>query len=149
LNRKGFVYFIKGNKRIQVTTPENIYFYIINPETFLPELENVMFNYMNCTQMMFGSKVKYCITYKSNQKSFDIYRRKYEHNFNSNIVNENLCGSRGLPLESMNSFLVSKENKIMFYDLDKFEEKTGHRIEIKLFESETREINEIISLQIS
>ena len=98
---------------------------------------------------MFGSKVKYCITYKSNQKSFDIYRRKYEHNFNSNIVNENLCGSRGLPLESMNSFLVSKENKIMFYDLDKFEEKTGHRIEIKLFESETREINEIISLQIS
>ena len=48
-----------------------------------------MYNFMNCTQMMFGSKVKYCITYKTNQKSFDIFRRKYEHSFNSNIYEEN------------------------------------------------------------
>jgi len=36
--------------------------------------------------MMFGSKVRYCITYKTNQKSFDIYRRKYEHDFRVNVV---------------------------------------------------------------
>jgi hypothetical protein len=43
------IYFIKGNKRIQVTTDEKVYFYLIDPVTFEPTLENVMFNYMNCS----------------------------------------------------------------------------------------------------
>lgn len=81
IKNRGFIYFIKGNKRIQVTTEQNIYFYLIDPETFMPTLENVMFNFMKCDQMMFGSKVKYGITYKNNSCSFEIYRRKYEHNF--------------------------------------------------------------------
>ena len=46
---RGFVYFIKGNKRIQVTTDTKIYFYLIDPLTFEPTLENVMLNFMNCT----------------------------------------------------------------------------------------------------
>jgi hypothetical protein len=52
----------------------------------MPTLENVMFNFMGCNQMMFGSKVKYGITYKQNQKSFDIYRRRYEHDFMIPVV---------------------------------------------------------------
>ena len=66
LNVRGFIYFIKGNKRIQITTDDKIYFYLIDVETFEPILENVMFNFMGCNQMMFGSKVKYGITYKTN-----------------------------------------------------------------------------------
>ena len=66
---------------------------MINAKTFEPELENVMANFMNCNQMMFGSKVRYCITYKTNQKSFDIYRRKYEHDYKVNVVTENYDGS--------------------------------------------------------
>ena len=52
----------------------------------MPKLENVMNNFMNCSQMMFGSKVKYGITYKTNEKSFDIHRRKYEHDYLVNVV---------------------------------------------------------------
>ena len=48
LEVRGFIYFIKGNKRIQITTDDLIYFYLIDPETFEPELENVMFNFMGC-----------------------------------------------------------------------------------------------------
>ena len=70
----------------------------MNDETFEPELENVMLNYMNCTQMMFGAKVRYGITYKTNQKAFTIYRRKYEHNFKVPVVSDNLEGSKGLEL---------------------------------------------------
>ena len=46
LPHKGFLFFIKGNIRIQVTTDEKIYFYLIDPKTLLPNLENVMYNYM-------------------------------------------------------------------------------------------------------
>lgn len=81
-----------------------------------------MNNFMNCSQMMFGRKVKYCITYKTNQKSFDVHRRKYEHDFRVNVIEQDLDGSRGLPVESMNAFLVSKVDTIHFYDVDSFDE---------------------------
>ena len=90
LNVRGFIYYIKGNVRIQITTDDKIYFYLIDKDTFEPIFENVMSNYMNCNQMMFGSKVRYCVTYKTNQKSFDIYRRKYWHDFKVPITDENL-----------------------------------------------------------
>jgi hypothetical protein len=76
-------------------------------ETYEIRLENVMNNFMNCSIMMFGAKVKYGVTYKSNEASIDIYRRKYEHDFKVCTVEMDLDGSRGLPVESMNAFLVS------------------------------------------
>jgi len=33
---RGFIYFIKGNDRIQITTDELIYFYLIDSETLMP-----------------------------------------------------------------------------------------------------------------
>lgn len=36
---------------------------------------------------MFGSKSKYCVTYKTNQCSFDIYRQKFEHDFKLTVSN--------------------------------------------------------------
>jgi hypothetical protein len=48
LEIRGFIYYIKGNVRIQVTTDDKIFFYLIDKETFMPLLENVMFNYMSC-----------------------------------------------------------------------------------------------------
>lgn len=48
LEIRGFVYYMKGNIRIQISTAEKVYFYIIDKETLEPELENVMYNYMNC-----------------------------------------------------------------------------------------------------
>ena len=48
LNIRGFIFYIKGNIRIQVTTDHMIYFYIIDKDTHMPELENVMYNFMGC-----------------------------------------------------------------------------------------------------
>jgi hypothetical protein len=93
LDKKGFIYFIKGNVRIQVTMDEKIYFYLIDPVTLMPNLENVMFNFMNCNQMMFGSKVRYCITYKTNQRSFEVHTRKFDHDFKATIVHKNIEGA--------------------------------------------------------
>lgn len=64
INVRGFIYFIRGNVRIQITTDRLIYFYLIDPETFEPTLENVMYNYMMCNQMMIGAMKRYSITYK-------------------------------------------------------------------------------------
>jgi hypothetical protein len=75
-NMRGQIYFIKGNVRIQIVTDEKIYFYMIDKETFIPTLENVMYNFMQCSQLMFGTRVRYGISYKTNQPGFQIYTRK-------------------------------------------------------------------------
>jgi len=67
---RGQIFFIKGNIRIQVTTAESIYFYLIDKETFMPKLENVMYNFMECSQLMFGTRVRYGISFKINQPGF-------------------------------------------------------------------------------
>jgi hypothetical protein len=82
----GNIFFIRGNWRIQIVTDEKIYFYCINQETFMPEIENVMNNFMNCSIMMFGALGKYGITYKTNEGNFDVYRRKYIHDYKVNVV---------------------------------------------------------------
>ena len=147
LEVRGFIYYIKGNVRIQITTDDKIYFYLIEKETFMPILENVMFNFMTCNQMMFGSKVRYSVTYKTNQKSFDIYRRKYWHDFKVPISNENLEGSIGLELRSMNCYLVSKIDKVIIYNSSNFTEIGT--IPIKLLKADTREPNQVIAIQAS
>lgn len=144
IEARGFIYYIKGNVRIQITTDEKIYFYLIDQVTLEPILENVMYNYMNCTQMMFGSKVKYCITYKTNQKSFQIYRRKFLHNFKVTVNNENLEGSKGLEFAKLSVFLVTKVDKVIIYNSSTYKE-IGN-IPIDLLPSETREPNEIIAM---
>lgn len=144
LNIRGFIYFIKGNKRIQITTDDNIYFYLIDLETFEPKLENVMFNFMGCNQMMFGSKVKYGITYKTNQKSFDVYRRRYIHDYKVPISHEILEGSMGLDLPTMKAFLITNIDKIYMYDSETYQ-RIGE-MPITLLKTETREPNQIIAL---
>lgn len=66
----------------------------------MPVLENVMFNYMNCQMMMFGPKVKYSVTYKTNQKSFNVFRRKTSHDFRVTVVKNNFEGSKGIDMAS-------------------------------------------------
>jgi len=104
---------------------------------------------MGCSEMMFGSKVRYCITYKTNQKSFDIYRRKYVHDYNVNVVSDNFDGQVGLPIDSMGAFLVSKIDVVQFYDVNTFKETKESTIKIPLFPSTSREPNQIISMQVS
>jgi len=105
---RGFIFFIKGNVRIQITTDNLIYFYIVNKETLIPELENVMYNFMNCNQMMIGSMRRYGISYKQNERCFAIYTRKYMHNLRVCVDNNDYSGSKGIEILSSNLTLVSK-----------------------------------------
>jgi hypothetical protein len=120
IEARGFIYYIKGNVRIQITCEDLIYFYKIDPETLMPQLENVMYNYMNCTQMMFGTKVRYGITYKTNQKSFNVYTREFQHNFKVNILNKNLNGSKGVEFEKLGVFFVTEVDKVLMYKTDTY-----------------------------
>ena len=110
----------------------------------MPELENVMYNFMGCNQLMFGRMVRYGISYKQNQKSFEIFRRKYMHNLKVCVQGDNFAGAQSLEIVSMNTFLVSKIDKVLMFDCDTYQ--PCGEIPIKLLPTETREPNEIIGM---
>ena len=66
-----------------------------------------MFNFLKCSQLMFGSRVLFGIAYKENQAGFQIFSRKYYHNFKVQISKENMIGSKGCTLSSMNAFIIT------------------------------------------
>ena len=51
--------------------------------------------------MMIGPKVRYCVTYKTGEPTFNIFRANYIHNFKVTVDNKNLEGSYGLEIESL------------------------------------------------
>ena len=108
---RGNIFFIKGNVRFQITTDEKVYFYLIDKNTLMPKPENVMYNFMNCSQMMFGSLVRYCITFKTNQPNFSIWVRKAFHNFKVALTNENMEGSMGANLPSLNQYVMTEREE--------------------------------------
>lgn len=113
---RGAIYYMKDTDRIQVTTNQYVYFYQINLETYEPYLENVMYNYMSCNQMIIGKKVRNCLCYKSNQKSFDIYQRKYMHNLRVCVNNINLEGSKSIEILSLNLIIATNIDKLLLFE---------------------------------
>ena len=55
---------------MQVTTEDYIYFYVLDPYTLMPKLDSVLINFMECSQIMFGKKVRYAIAYKASAPNF-------------------------------------------------------------------------------
>ena len=66
--------------------------------------------------MMFGARVRYVITFKANQPGFQVYSRKYFHNFKVAVTTNNYEGSVGSNLSLMKSYVMAEKTKIGVYD---------------------------------
>lgn len=120
---RGQIYFIKGNIRIQIVCDDVIYFYLIDKETFMPQLENVMQNFMRASQMMFGPRVRFGITYRQNQPGFMVYTRKYGHNFKVPINSQNWEGAIGSNLKFSYAYIMALKNRVIITDQSDFRTK--------------------------
>jgi hypothetical protein len=127
-----------------VTENKFIYFYIMDSNG-LPELQNVMQNYMGCSQIMFGDSKKSSITYKQNEKSFEIYQRKYLHNLRVCVNSLNMEGAKSVEIKCMNCIFVTNFSSIDVYSSKNF--RKVKTIPIPLLKTESREPNEIIGIQ--
>jgi hypothetical protein len=78
----------------------------------MPVLENVMSNFINCSQMMFGSLVRYGISFKTNQPNFSIWVRKCFHNFKVAKTVDNMEGSQGANLSTLGQYVMTEKRTI-------------------------------------
>lgn len=105
------MYFTKGNQQIQITTENQIQFFRIDEESLLPKLDHVLYNFMGCTALMFGSQNSHCITYKAGQIGFNIYRRKYAHTFFALLDSASSYeNSHSVSVNSVSQYLISQNN---------------------------------------
>ena len=103
-----------------------------------------MYNYMMCNQMMIGAMKRYSITFKQNERSFDIYQRKYMHNLRACVDDGVWEGSQAVEIPKSNLVLISQVDQVIMFDNQDFT-RCGE-IPIKLLITETREPNEVIGL---
>lgn len=66
--------------------------------------------------MMFGSRVRFGITYKANQPGFQIYTRKYYHNFKVTTDTKNFEGALGKNLASIDAYVMTDKTSIIIND---------------------------------
>lgn len=93
---------------------------------------------------MFSSDGNQCITFKTNQRSFDVHRRKFDHDFRVNVFQDNLSGSKGVAIDTMNAILVSKYDTITFYEMDTYRKIDSCQIKIPLLTQAKEEILGIV-----
>jgi hypothetical protein len=104
-----------------VTTNLKIYFYKFNRETWIPELDSAMFNFMACNKMISGPNDLYMISYQISQEDFVIYKRKYLHKFMVKLNNHRRKKCTGLIFHKNKSYCVSDQQNITFYDQETYQ----------------------------
>jgi hypothetical protein len=77
---------------------------------------------------MFGTRVRYGISYKANQPGFQIFTRKYYHNFKVAITSDNFEGAKGANLGGMNAYIMAEKTKIGVYDDRDFKEQQSWEV---------------------
>ena len=110
---------------MQVTTDVHINFFIIDEETLEPVHDTVISNYMRCSSIVFGQsrRERYCLTYRTNRRSFEIFRRKYNHSFKCLIIEEDLDKSIGVEIKSLNQLLYTKKDIVTIIDSTTYKQK--------------------------
>lgn len=74
MHQQGQIFHSKGQEKLTLTTELKIYFFKFNPETWIPELESVIFNFMGCNKLIIGPNDLYMISHQVSQEDFVIYR---------------------------------------------------------------------------
>lgn len=70
--------------------------------------------------MMYGPRSRYCITFKVGQIGFNLYRRKYNHNYIVRANKHNFEGLDGICINSRKEYMIYDFNKVLVYDQQDF-----------------------------
>ena len=97
-----------------------MFFYLIDKKTFIPTLENCMYNYMRCSSLMFGARVRYGISFRQSEPGIHIYKRKQFHNFKCCIDNHNYENAFCDEIKSVGQYIVAKGTHIHVSSLKDF-----------------------------
>ena len=77
---------------------------------------------------MFGSRVRFAISYKTNQPGLMIFTRNHFHNFKVTINTENYEGAIGLNMNTRRRYVMARGLKVGLYHQLNFTEEQSFEI---------------------
>ena len=78
-----------------------------------------MKNYNDCSCLLLSDKM--ALTYSRNTNSYDIFTRKYSHDLQVTIQDQNLENQIGVDLASSNIILITNKDELLMYSSITFE----------------------------
>lgn len=97
--------------------------------------------------MIIDNKSNLCFTYKQNQDSFSIIKRRYDHGFHEIIDHQSREGFNGQNYPTKNIFVTSDTNYIYIHAEDTFQ--IMNRVQVPIAKSDTDDCMEIITSKTS
>ena len=82
----------------------------------MPTLENVMFNHLDCSMLMFGARVKFGLAFKIGEKNIKLYSRKCFHNFKVQLDTKSYDGAVGCHINTIGCFAVAIGHTVSIND---------------------------------
>ena len=101
---------------------------------------------MQCSVMMQDPKRLYCVAFKQNERFFEIYSRKYKHDYKL-LVNQKAMDIRNkamIYMETLNSIIMCTGSYIRFYDTKTYQEHEYRAMSIPLKQTKSHLKNEIV-----
>ena len=106
-----------------------MFFYLIDKKTLIPKLDMVMRNYMNCSSLLFGPRIKSAIAFTESQKNVQIHQRQMYHNFRVHISARSFENAVALEMAKDHRCVIGNNKTITFWCLK--ENHVCDTIEIK------------------
>ena len=139
----GFIYGSRRRPEFSVIEDNFIYYYVLDKETFMPTLNNVMINFLQCSTLILGQET-FCLAYKQKQPDIVLFKRKQTHDFMVTANVNDFENAIGITDDDLDFFIVAKDGELIM-----FKDKTYQDIwrkPLELPKTDTREPIEIISM---
>ena len=144
----GFISSNRKGNNFYITEDEFIYFYTIDGDTLKPTLQNVMFNFMQCSILIIGEQGRFALTYKANQSNLLKFEKKMDHDFCVRVNDEDFENSSGLNMIDNDCVIICKpKGEILIVDQNTY--KLNNKIQLPLEKSDSREEIEVLSVAVS
>lgn len=135
--------YTSGDTRFQLIQEKKIQIYklVVMDGKFRPVLENTMFNYMNCSQLLLSKNGDFAVSFKYDQNNLYIYERKYLHSFSVKIDGKDYEGTIARTLKD-GHFVLAHHRYVKIYN-----SKKKQKAKIKI--DKLQEDEEVVSMELS
>jgi hypothetical protein len=121
--------YTHGDYRFQLIQENKIKIYCleVRDDKFRPVLENTLYNFMKCSQLLLSKNGEFAVSYKHDQDNLYVYERKYFHDFEVKVDSKDYEGTIAKTLKG--GFFVLGFNKYIQIYNKKKEVKESHTIQ--------------------
>lgn len=114
---------MNGDYKFQMILDEKILIYKLEPigtgSRFIPVLENSMYNFMGCSQILMSKNGQFAVSFKFHQNNLHLFERKYIHGFKVSVNKKDYEGTIATKVERNSGYILCNDLNIEMFSSDR------------------------------